>query len=233
MTESRSTGTSARTAILGRIRSSLGALDNDAARIAAADARIAAKPRAVVPQRVAKAGTDLVARFKEELERQLATVKDVATAAEIPAAIAEYLHGNNQPLNLRHGADGDLNSLDFSSVGGFEIATGPATPGDTAGLSAAFAGIAETGTMALASGADNPVTLGFLPDTHIIVVPRKRIVATFEDAFLLLQQNGGTTSMPRTLNLITGPSRTADIGGRIVIGAHGPRRLLAIIAGDM
>jgi L-lactate dehydrogenase complex protein LldG len=37
--------------------------------------------------------------------------------------------------------------------------------------------------------------------------------------------------MPRTLNLVSGPSRTADIGGRIVIGAHGPRRLMVVIVG--
>ena len=46
--------------------------------------------------------------------------------------------------------------------------------GDTVGLSRAVAGVAETGTLALASGADNPVTLGFLPDTHIVVLRADR-----------------------------------------------------------
>ena len=31
--------------------------------------------------------------------------------------------------------------------------------------------------------------------------------------------------MPRTLNIISGPSRTADIEQTIQLGAHGPRRL--------
>jgi L-lactate utilization protein LutC len=35
--------------------------------------------------------------------------------------------------------------------------------------------------------------------------------------------------MPRTLNFISGPSRTADIGGKLVVGAHGPQRLCVII----
>ncbi|KUO65029.1 MAG: hypothetical protein APF80_10555 [Alphaproteobacteria bacterium BRH_c36] len=221
-----------RDSILSKIRASLGATQNDPARLAAAEKRLIAKPRAAPPQRVAAAGTDLVARFKEELQRQLATVVETAGAPEIPAVIAEYLRANNQPLRLRHGNDPYLSSLDFAETPGFKTFQGRAAPDDTTGLSAAFAGIAETGTMALTSGADNPVTLGFLPDTHIIVVPQSRIVATFEDAFARLRQERGHTPMPRTLNLISGPSRTADIGGRIVIGAHGPRRLLAIITGD-
>jgi hypothetical protein len=39
----------------------------------------------------------------------------------------------------------------------------------------------------------------------------------------VLEANAG--AMPRTLNLVTGASRTGDIGGKIVMGAHGPRRL--------
>ncbi|MBU1213011.1 MAG: LUD domain-containing protein [Alphaproteobacteria bacterium] len=222
-----------RDSILSKIRASLGATPNDPARLAAAEKRLMAKPRAAAPQRVAASGTDLVARFTEELQRQLATVVATAGAGDIPAVIAGYLRANNQPLRLRHGNDPYISSLDFAGIPDFETLKGRAAPDDSTGLSAAFAGIAETGTMALTSGADNPVTLGFLPDTHIIVVPRSRIVATYEDAFALLRQERGPTPMPRTLNLISGPSRTADIGGRIVIGAHGPRRLLAIVTGDL
>jgi L-lactate dehydrogenase complex protein LldG len=46
---------------------------------------------------------------------------------------------------------------------------------------------------------------------------------------MLLARELGTASLPRTLNLISGPSRTGDIGGRIVMGAHGPRRLAVIL----
>jgi hypothetical protein len=35
--------------------------------------------------------------------------------------------------------------------------------------------------------------------------------------------------MPRTVNLITGPSRTGDIEQTIELGAHGPRRLHIIL----
>jgi L-lactate dehydrogenase complex protein LldG len=38
--------------------------------------------------------------------------------------------------------------------------------------------------------------------------------------------------LPRTVNFITGPSRTGDIEQRIVLGAHGPRRLHIVVVDD-
>jgi L-lactate utilization protein LutB len=38
--------------------------------------------------------------------------------------------------------------------------------------------------------------------------------------------------MPRTVNLITGPSRSADIEQTLILGAHGPRRLHVIVVGE-
>jgi L-lactate dehydrogenase complex protein LldG len=219
--------------ILGKVRTALNVPADDELRRSAITARFKDLPRTTALQRVAAPNTDLVACFIEELERQLATVKEVAGRSEIPAAITDYLRAHNQPLRLRHGSDARLAGLNFSAMPDFEVDTGPAASGDSTGLSCAFAGIAETGTMALLSGPENPVTLGFLPDTHIIIVPRSRIVATYEDAFALLRAEMGAAAMPRTLNLISGPSRTADIGGRIVIGAHGPRRLLALIDAEL
>lgn len=217
--------------ILSNIRRSLGAKENDAARRDTAFARIASPPRAPAPQRVAAPGTDLTASFINELERQLATVKIVSAPEEIPQEIATYLRAQNQPLRLRSGTDPLLAELDFSAAG-IEPMSGPAEPHDSTGLSVAFGGIAETGTLAFLSGAANPVTLAFLPDTHIAIIEQSRIKATYEDVFVMLRNEKGAGTMPRTLNMISGPSRTADIGGRIVIGAHGPRRLLAIILGN-
>lgn len=218
-----------RLSILSSVRRSLQASAIDQSRRAAVEARIASPPRVAAPSRVAQAGSDLLACFKTELERQLATVVEVSTPSDVAGAIAEYLTANNQPRRLRHGGDPLLAAIDFNASTALETATGPAAKDDTAGLSVAFAGIAETGTMAILSGPENPVTLSFLPDTHAIVVPRSRLVGSYEDAFELLRKERSTALMPRTLNLISGPSRTADIGGRIVIGAHGPRRLLAIV----
>jgi L-lactate dehydrogenase complex protein LldG len=58
-----------------------------------------------------------------------------------------------------------------------------------------------------------------------------------EDAWAKLRQaHPGATlsgeSMPRTVNFITGPSRTGDIEQKILMGAHGPRRLHIVIVED-
>jgi len=95
----------------------------------------------------------------------------------------------------------------------------------------ALAGVAETGTLVLASGPHNPTTLALLPETHLVVVRRAAIVGSYEDAVALVAGELGSARLPHTLNLISGASRTGDIGGRIVMGAHGPRRLAVILLG--
>ena len=87
---------------------------------------------------------------------------------------------------------------------------------------------AETGTLLLVSGAERPTTLNFLPDTHVVVLHRHQIVGPYEAAWDRLRAEG---PMPRTVNFVSGPSRTADIEQTIVMGAHGPRRLHVIIVG--
>ena len=93
---------------------------------------------------------------------------------------------------------------------------------DEVGLSHAAAAVAETGTLVLASGADNPVTLSYLPETHIVVVEDKDLVGGYEGAWEKIRARFGKRAMPRTVNFVSGPSRTADIGGQLVMGAHGP-----------
>ena len=89
---------------------------------------------------------------------------------------------------------------------------------------------AETGTLMLTSDAARPSTLNFLPENHIVVLRVEQITGAYEEGWRFLRAAGGNgTVMPRTVNLITGPSRTGDIEQRIQLGAHGPRRLHIII----
>ena len=86
-------------------------------------------------------------------------------------------------------------------------------------------------------GADSPSTLNFLPDTHVVVMPASRVVGPMEDAWAKLREANPDAalsgeSMPRTVNFITGPSRTGDIEQKILMGAHGPRRLHIVIVED-
>lgn len=223
--------TSARSAILGRIRRSLGVSAEDGARIDKARQHIARHDRQLVPERANQAAGELYAQFCAFLEGQQAKILETATLADVPAVLARYLSRGELHTTIRFGGDARLAAMAWDGAG-LTVRHGAADPADQIGVSFALAGIAETGTLVIAAGADNPVTLAFLPATHIIVVERAAIVGSYEDALEIVRAAFGATAMPRTLNYISGPSRTADIGGKIVIGAHGPRNLVVIVVGE-
>lgn len=217
-----------RDAVILKIRKALGT-DDTAARRAAVTGRLGAPPAPLVPERAKAQPDGLRQLFRKFLEGQSATVVEVASADEVPKAIANYLRSTNLPLRLRMGADPYLDKLAWSREPALERRQGPAAADDEVGLAHAAAAVAETGTLVLASGADNPVTLGFLPDTSIVVVEEKDLVGGYEGAWEAIRTRYGNGAMPRTVNFISGPSRTADIGGQLVMGAHGPRRLAVIL----
>jgi len=219
----------ARTQILARIRSGLGATSDDTARQAAVAARLKSSKPHLIPDRVAKPGTDLPALLRSFLEGQSATVVTVTAPADVPSAVANFLRASNLPQRVRMGEDPFLAKLNWSSEPTLERRQGRARPEDEVGLSHATVGVAETGTLVLASGDANPVTLNFLPETHIVVLTAKDIVGPYETAFERVRATYGRGIMPRTVNFISGPSRTGDIGGKLVMGAHGPRRMCIIV----
>ncbi|HVL75378.1 MAG TPA: LUD domain-containing protein, partial [Noviherbaspirillum sp.] len=90
--------------------------------------------------------------------------------------------------------------------------------------------VAETGTLMLLSGPRTWPSASLLPETHVAIVERSRIVAAMEDAFALARAEHG--ELPRAVNFISGPSRTGDIEQTIVLGAHGPYRVHVIIVDE-
>ena len=220
--------TSARDAILGRIRKSLGASPEDRARLVAAETRMMLHARGTVPARAAVHGGAAMVPFVARLKAASITVSEAAHLSDVPRLAAEYLRAHNLPSCIRMGADPDLAGLPWATVSALEVVTGRAEGTDDVSLSKAFAGVAESGTLVLISGADNPTTLNFLPDTQIIVMRAADVVGGYEDVWDRLRAAG---ALPRTVNWISGPSRTADIEQTLVLGAHGPRRLHVILAG--
>ena len=84
----------------------------------------------------------------------------------------------------------------------------------------------------LCSGPAGPTTLNFLPETHVVVLRADQVVGPYEEAWDLLRSARGAAGLPRTVNFVTGPSRTADIEQTIQMGAHGPRRLCILLVDD-
>jgi L-lactate dehydrogenase complex protein LldG len=221
----------ARTIVLDRIRAALGVASLDRARRAAVARRLERHPRGTIPSRARLSGEERVALLTDMLIKQGADVSRVATPREAVGAIASYLGTCNLPPQIRVGTDRALAALPWREAWDIERLTGRAQPTDRASLSRAVVAAAETGTLFLASGPGNPTTLNFLPEAHTILIAAADIVGAYEEAWDRLRGVYREGYLPRTVNLISGPSRTADIEQTIVRGAHGPGRLLVLILG--
>lgn len=222
---------SARDDIFANIRRSLGVTGNETIRKQIVQDRLERAPRGVIPARGQVSGEERIALFKTMAEASLATVTEVASAVDVPQSIALFLRNHNLPATLRMGDDLRLKAMPWSDTA-LEISHGPSEGKDLNAVSHAFGGVTETGTLAMISGPENPSTLNFLPDNHIIVVSAKDIASDYESIWNKVRFTFGKGGMPRTVNWITGPSRSGDIEQTLLLGAHGPRRLHVIVVGE-
>lgn len=218
-----------RAAILKKIRASLGAGPDDSARIAAVRQRLDEAPTGIVPSRGDLPRAERVALFRSQAEAVNATVETVSSHAELPQSVSRYLRGRNLPAEIRIGADERLRGAGWLQASGLTVAHGPSDGNDLAGLSHAFAGVAETGTLMLTAGPENPTTLNFLPEYHLVAIDAADIAGDMEATWAKLRERYGKGTMSRVVNFVTGPSRSADIEQTLLLGAHGPRALHIII----
>ncbi|WP_309083824.1 lactate utilization protein [Chelativorans sp.] len=220
---------SGREAILNKVRGALGVSFGDASRASAVARRLDDAPVGVVPARGQLPESDRIALFCAMALKVSASVDRVKGPGEVPEAVAAYLRSKNLPASVRMGADERLQAMPWKAVPALEVKSGPAGAEDEVGVSHAIAGVAETGTVVLHSGAANPTTVNFLPEHHIVVVDAKEIAGDLETVFSRIRHRFGKGTMPRTVNLITGPSRSGDIEQKLLLGAHGPRALHLIV----
>jgi len=208
---------SARDNILGRVRHATGG--GDPAAVAARTGQPAPVPTLAQTQ-----GEARLAQFIAKAKAVDATVTRLALLDDLPKALAEELRSRNLPAAIRTGDDPAF-ARDWR---GIEHTVGPGRLAEPATLSRAQLAMAETGTLVLASGPDNPVTLTFLGETHFVVLDADDITAGFEDMWAAWRARGLD---PRTVNMVTGPSRSADIGQTLQLGAHGPVALHVFVVG--
>lgn len=93
------------------------------------------------------------------------------------------------------------------------------------GVTGSLAAAAETGTVAIECGPGAPRAVSLVPDAHVCLVAAESVEERLEEAFSRAVAGG----LPPALLWISGPSRTADIEKRIVLGMHGPRTFEAVI----
>jgi L-lactate dehydrogenase complex protein LldG len=219
----------ARDTVFGSIRHALGVTGTEAPRRKEVADRLRDHPRGVIPRRGQLPDGERIALCLGKIEAVAGTTQRIPAVSELPAAVANYLRGNNLPLAVKRGTDPRLAAVHWEYEPALAVSVGPSNGSDLVAISFAYGAAAETGTLVLLSGADNPTTLNFLPDHHIVVVEAGSIAADYETVLARLREAQGIEGLPRAINLVTGPSRSADIEQTLILGAHGPRRLHVIV----
>lgn len=231
--------TSDKDQVLSSVRRALGRagpVDDDTA--AKLRARIAGHARNIVPERTDLDDAALVDLFQTMAEKVHATVARVSDMSQVPDAVGDYLRGENLPAEIVMAPDETLDAAPWADNAILDIRRGTPVEADQVSVTSAPAAVAETGTLAMFSGPAHPSTLNFIPETHVVVLPAGRVVKSYEDVFDAVRaqvadpEAGRDGLPPRTVNFITGPSRSGDIEQTLLLGAHGPRRLHIVIVED-
>jgi L-lactate dehydrogenase complex protein LldG len=111
-----------------------------------------------------------------------------------------------------------------AEVAGFTVHRGEVPRIDRAGVSEASYGLADTGSVVLAASPAEPRARSLLPDVHVSLLPEDRILPGLEALFEALGDN-----LPSALAIVSGPSRSADIEQRLVVGVHGPGEVHVVL----
>lgn len=115
-----------------------------------------------------------------------------------------------------------LKSLEFTSETNLASADIGVTGADFA--------IADTGTLVLLSGPEQPRLTSLLPPVHIAILEKETIVPNIHALFARLGKSyENYDKLCSCISFITGPSRTADIELNLTLGVHGPGRAIVII----
>ena len=94
------------------------------------------------------------------------------------------------------------------------------------GITGALAGLADTGSVALASGPGRGRIASLLPPVHIALLPVARL---YPGMAAFLADHPDLTRQASSLVFVTGPSRTADIEQVLTLGVHGPREIHVLL----
>ena len=162
--------------------------------------------------------------FISKLKQVGATVSTISDKNKLVEELHRYVAENQVKSNITISKDENLEGYNWQDI---EVTTNYDPQSLSVSVTHASMGIEETGTLVMLSSPSSPTGMNFLPDHHLVVLSSDAIVKAMEDVWLSLREV--EKELPRTINLITGPSRTADIEQEIQIGAHGPKSLHVVI----
>ena len=172
-----------------------------------------------------KLASDPMTHFQDKLKANVISFDEVGDASGIVASCMAFLQSHELPLQLCLAPHPLL--LDLSWPETVAARPGHVMNDDLTTVSVATAAIAETGSVVMSSSEQTPTEANFLPDNFICIVKRSGLLAHMEELWEIQRQQ--SDQPPAVTNIISGPSRTADVEQTIQLGAHGPRRMHVII----
>lgn len=210
-----------RARILSRIQAARDAVPERAGAVASAP-----------PGQRTAAGGDLLTRFTTLAAATDMTVAGVTDGAAIPGAVAAYLR--QEQLDARAVVDPTVAVAEADwGAAGLHTAPPPVAADGDVYVGAAVAALADCGALVVASGAQRALSNEFLAATHIAVVARHHLLASQSGLWALLRERAAAARIPRAVVMITGPSRTADLGVPARLGAHGPARVHVLVVDEL
>ena len=215
---------SSRAGIFSRVRhASAGA---DSAEIAAQLRSLGRAPAAALPC------ADLYTSFLINVLKNHGTADLASNRSEAVTATSKYIYQHYNTHRLVAGNDPRLAAMPWREAGVLPR-FGALEPGEPVSLSYARLAVAELGAVVTFTGKANPAANNLLAENHIVMVDCMDLVVDMEAAWERIRQITDQEQRPRGVNFIAGPSSTADIEGKQIYGAHGPRQWHVILLGDV
>jgi L-lactate dehydrogenase complex protein LldG len=106
----------------------------------------------------------------------------------------------------------------------FRVHRGEPPAIEGAGVSVALYGLADTGSVVIAASPNEPRARHLVGDVHVSLLSENRILPDLTTLFASLER-----PLPSSLSIVTGPSRSADIEQRMIVGLHGPTEVHIVL----
>lgn len=220
--------TTARDAILANIRKNLKRSQLTAVQEKELELRMQNHSCGIIPKRSQLNHDKLVELFIHQAQKAAATIDCIDNLDGAPAVVYDLLKSEKLALSIGMVSDVRFSDIPWEYYPELVVRKDETRCQQAVNVTGCYCGIAETGTLAFLSGTKSLTQLKFLSEIHIVLLFSKQIMATYEAAWQCIRKE---STMPRTVNFITGPSRSGDIEQTIMLGVHGPRRLHIIVCG--
>lgn len=160
----------------------------------------------------------------EDLVREIMSVLAPLSARRVVVGVGTVPQGLSLFDSLRRKG---IEIVDWKACEGLEVQYDV-----DAGITDVHAAIAETGTLVCYADAGHSRGLSLVPPVHVAIVRKSDIVPDLIDFYGRLKGIAGA-ELSSSMTFITGPSKTADIEGELVVGVHGPGQVHVMVVENL